>query len=281
MPDEPPEFRPVLLEDLEIRWPGFRIRRVALNQHMPRVERFGEHVHDCYQVLLYLRGRGLQHFGGSSVPVGRGSLLVIPPEQAHRFEKSAGLRPVCLVIDFESDQPLLWRSTSMTGRDLARVERWLVALHQLGPVRSTPGEQAIPVASLLLRLMNLVRGYVTQTPNAAIRPGPIEQSVRGVIEATGLTANLVPSAVAASMGRTLDHLNRQLRAEAGLTVGGAIHRARRERCEDLLRRTDLLIGEVGAAVGFDDQNYFARWFRKQTGQTPKRWREVMLAPRAG
>lgn len=278
MPDDPPEFRPVLLEDLEIRWPGFRIRRVALNQHMPRVERFGEHIHDWYQVLLYLRGSGIQHLGAASVPVARGSLLVIPPGQPHRFEKLTGLRPVCLVLDFESDETLRWRSSSLATRDLARVERWLVALHQLGPVRSVPGEQAIPVAALLLRLMNLVRSYGTPPVITAIRTGPIEKAVTAVIDRTGLTRDLVPSAVASSLGRSLDHLNRQLRAEAGMTVGDAIQRARRTRCEDLLRHSDWSVGEVGAAVGFDDQNYFARWFRKQTGQSPKRWREVMAGP---
>ena len=35
----PKEFSPILLENLQIRWSGFRVRRVALNQHMPRVER--------------------------------------------------------------------------------------------------------------------------------------------------------------------------------------------------------------------------------------------------
>ncbi len=278
MPDDLPEFRPVLFEDLEIRWPGFRIRRVALNQHMPRVERFGEHVHDWYQVLLYLRGSGIQHLGADSVSVARGSLLVIPPGQAHRFEKLTGLRPVCLVMDFESDHPLPWQSTSLAVRDLARVERWLVALHQLGPVRSVPGEQAIPVASLLLRLMNLVRSYGTPGVATALRPGPIEKAICGVIQTKGLTRDLVPSAIATSLGRSLDHLNRQLRAEAGMSVGEAIQRARRIRCENLLRRSDWNIGAVGAAVGFDDQNYFARWFRKQTGQSPRRWREVMSVP---
>lgn len=50
----PKEFQPILLENLQIRWSGFRIRRIALNQHMPRVERLGEHVHRHSQILLYL-----------------------------------------------------------------------------------------------------------------------------------------------------------------------------------------------------------------------------------
>src|SRR6056297_3103722 len=96
------EFRPILLEDFPIEWPEFSIRRVALNQHMPRVEKFSEHRHEVNQALLYLRGYGTQHIGEEVLPVERGSLIVIPAGERHRFEKSGHRRPVCLAIDFES-----------------------------------------------------------------------------------------------------------------------------------------------------------------------------------
>ena len=34
------------------------------------------------------------------------------------------------------------------------------------------------------------------------------------------------------------------------------------------------VSEIGWACGFQDPNYFARWFRKKTGQTPSQWRAV-------
>ena len=46
------ELQSILLEDFEITVPGFRLRRLALNQHMPRVEKLSEHVHDWFQALL-------------------------------------------------------------------------------------------------------------------------------------------------------------------------------------------------------------------------------------
>jgi AraC-like DNA-binding protein len=30
---------------------------------------------------------------------------------------------------------------------------------------------------------------------------------------------------------------------------------------------------VADRAGFQDQNYFSRWFRKQTGLTPTKWRK--------
>jgi AraC-like DNA-binding protein len=33
--------------------------------------------------------------------------------------------------------------------------------------------------------------------------------------------------------------------------------------------------EVGDRCGFPDANYFTRWFRRQTGVTPKVWQKRM------
>jgi AraC-like DNA-binding protein len=32
------------------------------------------------------------------------------------------------------------------------------------------------------------------------------------------------------------------------------------------------VAEAALQSGFEDPNYFARWFRRQTGQTPQAWR---------
>lgn len=265
------EFQPILLENLQIRWPGFRIRRIALNQHMPRVESLSEHVHRYAQVLLYLRGSGIQHLGETAVPVKRGSILVIPPGKAHRFVKSRAIRPICLAIDFETVEAVIWREESiLNSRDLALVERLLVALHEL---HLKPDDFSIRTAALILQILSVMQQVVDEIDS---RPGggPVLASVSRVVKRLGFIG-LTPGLVAREMGRSLDHLNRQLQTETGLTVGGVLNRFRVEHCGNLLRTTDLDMGAIASTTGFDDQNYFSRWFRKQTGQTPTRWREAM------
>lgn len=265
------EFQPILLEDLKIRWPGFTIRRVALNQHMPRVEKLGEHVHRFSQILLYLRGEGVQHLGDQTVPVGRGTVLVIPPGQPHRFGKSRPVRPICLAIDFDSVEPVTWANRAVLGsRDLALVERWLVALHEQHRGRD---DFSIQSAALILRLLARLEGAVNSAGEKTAE-GPVASAVRSLAMRHGL-ADLTPGAVASALGRTLDHLNRQLRAETGTTAGGLLNRLRLEEASRLLRGSGRSIGEIASLVGIDDQNYFTRWFRKQTGQTPSRWRAAM------
>ena len=265
------EFQSILLEDLQIRWPGFRIRRVALNQHMPRVERLSEHRHGFAQILLYLRGGGLQHLGDVAITVERGRVLLIPPNTGHRFEKTSHVPPICLALDIDTKEPLSWRTSGvLNSRELSEVERDLVALHGL---RKTTDELSIQHATHILQILLRLRDSVVGSAPARTG-GPVFSIVSKNISRLGLIG-LTPGLVAKEAGRSLDHLNRQLRAECGKTVGELVDQSRITRSGELLRSSNSSIGEIASAVGIDDQNYFSRWFRRQTGQTPSRWREAM------
>lgn len=265
------EFQSILLEDLEIRWPDFCLRRIALNQHMPRVERLSEHRHDFHQILLYLRGKGTQHLEEEAVSVERGTALFVPAGTRHRFEKERQLRPVCLAIDFEGGISERWnRMGGVSGEGLALIERWLVELHALEKYRE---ENPISIAACVLRTFDFVQRTLILSKNEE-QVGPVGRRVEGIVKQRGL-AGLTPGIVAECLGRSLDHLNRQLKGESGLTVGQWIDRERLAVATRCLRSSNRPIGEIASEAGFDDQNYFSRWFRKETGQTPTRWREAM------
>jgi AraC-like DNA-binding protein len=46
---------------------------------------------------------------------------------------------------------------------------------------------------------------------------------------------------------------------------------RLETAQAALRST-ATVAEAANQSGFDDPNYFSRWFRRQTGRTPRAWR---------
>jgi len=260
----------LLLEDPAIRWPGFRIRRLALNRHMPRVEKLGAHAHDFHQALLYLRGRGVQHVGNEALPVARGSAVVVPPETTHRFEKERRQRPVCLAVDFESEAP--WPAAGrLDAARLGAVESRLLELHERRGTRAALDAITGP-ARRVLEVLGTIEEALAEGPTGRPR-GPVSEAVRR-IAAESEDELPAPNEMARRLGRSLDHLNRQLRRESGLTVGQTLARIRLERACDRLREPSLAVGEVASAVGLDDQNYFARWFRAHTGQSPTRWREA-------
>lgn len=264
------EFQPILLEDFRIEVPGFRLRRIALNQHMPRVERLSEHRHEFHQALLYLRGAGTQHISEDRLAVARGDWLVIPPGVPHRFSKEMTIRPVCLALDFETGEAIFEsvRKKTIPPRSLAAVEQWLVQLHA---ARTKTKPETLAISSLILRIAALLEESLSRREPA--EPGRMERRVQGVIREEGPEST--PGIVARKLGLSLDHLNRALRVEAGVTVGGWIRKSRLDRATHLLQTTDLPVSAVASSIGIDDQNYFSRWFRKYTGQTPTAWRTAM------
>ncbi len=265
------ELQSILLEDLEIRLPRFLVRRLGLNQHMPRVEKLSAHSHSHCQALLYLRGQGTQHLGGKKIPVGRGSLLIVPPSERHRFVKSQILRPVCLVIDFEIDDCSVWQlSTVVPEHDLKQIERLLIRINEFHRKPVTP---SIPLAAFILNILSIIQKSACSDSRET--SGPVTQKMERYLqkEASEM-ASLSPAKIAERFKVSLDHLNRMLHSESSPSVGKMLSAARLRHCCHLLKESPKSVGEVSLLTGDTDQNYFARWFRKQTGQTPLQWRNA-------
>lgn len=65
------------------------------------------------------------------------------------------------------------------------------------------------------------------------------------------------------------HFNR----ECGMSIPQYLLSVRMERAQRLFLETNMLVFEVAGAVGFDNQRYFVSVFKKETGLTPKAFRE--------
>lgn len=70
---------------------------------------------------------------------------------------------------------------------------------------------------------------------------------------------------------------RILKDELGCTFTEYVNRLRIERSKALLKSTCMSIAEIACAVGFDDQSYFTRIFKKQVGAAPGKYREQRTA----
>ncbi|MPY89639.1 MAG: helix-turn-helix domain-containing protein [Luteitalea sp.] len=80
------------------------------------------------------------------------------------------------------------------------------------------------------------------------------------------------SRAAALAGMTRPQLMKTFKKVAGLTLLAYLNHVRLANALRLLRDTDLTIGEIASAVGFSDQSYFDKRFKRAFGQTPKDFR---------
>jgi two-component system response regulator YesN len=53
---------------------------------------------------------------------------------------------------------------------------------------------------------------------------------------------------------------------------GYLNRLRIDQACRLLEKEDYTIAQISSMVGYSEQSYFSRVFKKMTGMTPSKWR---------
>jgi AraC family L-rhamnose operon transcriptional activator RhaR len=267
------KWRPILLSELGIRLPGVEVLGVALNRHLAETNRVRGHSHLYCQFLLYLTGRGRQVIDGEEIPVGPGRLVFLRPGERHAFRKERARRPLCLAVDLvlEEGAERCLRERQMTSGEMAAVRQILVKLMEAKELEVRSGALILELVHLLLS----AAGWVEVLEKG--RVNPVTGKVEKVLGSEG-GLELGPREIAEAVGLQLDYLNRVLKRECGLTAGQMLAGARLEKAKNLLKG-ETLVGDVAEAVGMLDQNYFARWFKGQTGVTPSAWRQELVKTR--
>ena len=86
--------------------------------------------------------------------------------------------------------------------------------------------------------------------------------------------DLSTARVAHALAFNADYLGRAFRAAFDETPTDRIHRLRVERARMLFRSTDRPIERVAAEVGFRDERYFRRIFRRRVGLSPGQFQRL-------
>lgn len=243
---------------------------MCLNRHLPGIESIEEHAHPHGQLLLYMGGAGSQKIAGRSHLVRRGTLFYIPARTCHAFLAGPGRRPLCLAIDLNAGGAsevavacLNDVERNQVRHFLSKLPRWKTGNETVEPCEAAA---VLQVTDVLFRALGFLRRQ--REPNG----------LKSVLHAVNRKLNEPeafeqPLAVfAAGLGYHTDYLNRLLKGTCGLTLGALRANIRVQKAKKLLAGPGQ-IADVAMDVGFGDPSYFSRWFRQQTGKTPREWRE--------
>ena len=263
-------FQPIFLENLRISIPGYSILRFAHQRHTQKSDQIDTHRHPHSQFLLYLRGQGVQTLETKRTPVSRGSFLFFPPGVAHGFIKSMKSPPISLVINFrERKKKARYREHRiLPPLILSRVESMLHALTE--SVDITPASE-IRTAAKILDIFSILSAELECKASETREVYPITDQIRRVLRACK-ESPISPGEIASLLDEDLSSLNRKVRRESNLNLSALLDELRQERAFAGLRKEKTQIAEVAWHCGFHDPNYFARWFRKKVGQSPRQWK---------
>jgi AraC-like DNA-binding protein len=264
-----PAWSPLLVQQIEIHALGFVLRKLQLNRH--RDAEVAPHGHDFAQLILYLTGEGVQTVNGRRRRARAGDLFVIPPRMPHGFSvvgrspfdqlRAPSLsrsRPLCLVLDYELEGAGRVRAAhrTLSPATLNELHALLARVPRKG--RLTLGDYPA-ILAVVARLLE-------HSPAASPPTSTLFEKLRDHVRAPRSLAH-----IAQDLGYHPDHLSRKLKRESGLCLSALRDRVRLEAAQAALR-AEPTVAEAATRAGFDDPNYFARWFRRQTGRTPSAWR---------
>jgi AraC family transcriptional regulator len=236
------------------------------------------HCHANSYLTLVLSGTYTENYGDREFRWTEGALHLLPAGERHenRFE---------------------------TATRLLRVKIEPSAIQKLGEERascfSEPREITGPMACWLANRM--IREFMSQDDASPVAMEGVlleilAESARSSDEARGSSAPSwlrrvrevlqdsyldAPSlgALANIAGVHPVHLSREFHRHFHMTVGEYIRKRRIEHASELLSNSDLSMAEIANTCGFSDQSHFCALFKRHSGMTPGKFRDVSALAR--
>ncbi len=127
----------------------------------------------------------------------------------------------------------------------------------------------------------LLRSAMEKSGEGAEAPRSVAEQARRAIDQGFSDPELGVNRLSAALGYSPNYLGNAFKRAYGLTIADYLGRARVAEAKRLMDTTDLMVYEIAFRVGFDDQHYFSKTFKKYAGATPTEYRERPGAPPPG
>ena len=247
--------------------------RLRLHRHLPEVDSLKDHSHPWSQLLCYLSGTGTLVIRGKEYNITSGTVAWVPGRHRHGFREAPGRRPLCMGLDVRLTPQPPAQIALLNHTELMEIRRRLSELSRLkNPSAIESRLQASSLALAILDIQFRALGFLPR--HAAPIPAFIKK-FRTLAAQPDLAHASIPE-LADLTGYQVDYLNRAFKGATGLTLRQERDTVRLTQARMALTKA-ASISQAAAESGFDDVNYFARWFRRHTGKTPSAFRREHAA----
>ena len=241
-----------------------------------RAQAFRATAHRTIELAWVERGTAAYGVGSTTLALGPGAAIVVPPEVEH----ATSFAPAMVGRSLHLDGAIAYEIASAIGVTLGREP---VAIRDAGSLielaNAIDRELRTPAAGQALLLDALVeaavvtalRGLPARAANRN-RDARIARAVDLVHDRFADPLTIDELARAAAMSRY--HFSRAFRAALGASPYQYLQRVRIERARELLHGSRRSITEVALAVGFTDLGRFSRAFRAHLGHLPSEARSA-------
>lgn len=250
---------------------------------------FPKHKHNFVEMMIVLRGRITHEINGTPLPLCEGEILIMNKHLAHSIHRAEEWDIGVNII--MSDSFIDSVSGELSGtlfspliKENAKPEGEGMYLHF-----STGGQKRLDnlIENLLFELtegkgeMQIMRGTVAllltylSLENTALFLGgtaPQDRESRRVAQIASYIRGNYRTATLTELSRRLylspPYLSKLIKDYFGMTFKELVVQERINRAKELITTTELSVSDIIRSVGYENESFFHREFKRKTGQTP-------------
>ena len=252
------------------------------------------HRHDFFEVLYLKKGSGFHVIDGNNYEIKPPCVFFMSRGQAHKLELSQDIEGYIFI--FTADFYLLNR----TDQNRLIEFPFFYTIHQDNPPLQLENESDIRFLEDLFRkgIAEIARpdGYSVEMLRSILDLILTTCSARYQVSESLMNKgkgqilvkrffhfleenhrkNLSLNEYAQMIGVTANHLTQTIKQLTGKTSSQIIKDKQLLEIKRLLVHTNLSVSEIAGQLNFDDQSYFTKFFKRETGVTPLQYRSDSL-----
>lgn len=230
------------------------------------------HKHDFYQILLIEKGSGTHQIDFVTHKVAPGMIYMMKPGQMHSWDFPRGVRGILVEFSHESlnfhHSPDVVRTTKTEFTEISTLAKLMLKESALKRDMNDLALQGELSAFLIM----LIRIY-----QKSLRPEKtlsIIDKFKAMVEEHYKDQHAVDF-YAKTLGSSSKAFTMQLTRALGKSPRSVIQERILLEAKRYLAFSDLSVADIGYELGFDDANYFTRFFRIHENSSPAKFRKYM------
>ncbi|MFR7592935.1 MAG: AraC family transcriptional regulator [Longibaculum sp.] len=238
------------------------------------------HFHPFSEIFYVLSGKGKFTVENNVFDVKSDDMIIVNPNIYHH-EDSSGDDPLEYVVlgveDLtfglnEEDNLFLYQSFEKNNSVQYYISQLLMESEN----------KAIGYEMVCQKLFDLFLLYVIRQMRLNLSSNPLIQPIKREIRMISYyidqnySDNITLESLAEYMKMNKYYMAHEFKRCMGVSPINYLIERRIKECKSLLTTTSLSIAEISETVGFSSQSYFSQMFKKNTGMTPKQYRDSFV-----